>query len=135
MPRAPRKCLAAPAMGKISETAILRSIMDYLAARHVLAFRMNSGASFQQNADGRKRFMRFGVPGMADILAFRVHVRGIDDNGAWCSFTEITPVWIEVKTATGKQGELQKSFQDQVEREGHRYGICRSIDDVEKLLK
>jgi hypothetical protein len=43
-------------------------------------------------------------------------------------------MWIEVKSATGKQSELQKSFQAQVEAEGHRYIVARSIEDVEAAL-
>jgi len=45
------------------------------------------------------------------------------------------PLWIECKAAKGKQSELQKSFQEQVEREGHRYIVARSIEDVEQALK
>jgi len=43
--------------------------------------------------------------------------------------------WIEVKAPKGVQSELQKSFQKQVEDHGHRYAICRSVEDVEELLK
>lgn len=110
--------------------------MQYLAARRVLAFRMNTGTATQQNgADGKKRFMRFGTPGMADILAFRNRSRGVDDRGAWCSFEEIVPIWLEVKTEKGKQSELQKNFQAMVEEHGHIYAVVRSIEDVEALLK
>ena len=38
--------------------------MDYLAAKGILAFRMNTGAMKLE-----KRFVRSGVPGMADVLA------------------------------------------------------------------
>jgi hypothetical protein len=124
-------------MGKISETAILRSIMDYLAARHVLAFRMQSGATVS-TYKGKSRMVRYGVPGMADILTFpMLKIRYQCDifGGKYHEEAFHGPTWIEVKTATGKQSELQKSFQTQVEREHHRYGICRSIEDVEALLK
>ena len=40
-------------------------ILDWLAAKHILAFRMNTGAL---KID--KRYVKFGVKGMADILAF-----------------------------------------------------------------
>jgi hypothetical protein len=111
------------------EGTILKSVLDYLAAEHVLAFRMNTGA-MQSEHNGKKRFMRFGTPGMADVLAFpnRRSARGVLING--CSHV----LWLEVKSATGKQSALQKSFQAQVEAEGHRYAVVRSIQDVKEAL-
>ena len=84
------------------------------------------GASIQQNASGKKRFVRFGTPGCADILAFKtVHI-GI--------LNILNIYWIECKTAKGKQSELQKSFQQKVESEGHIYILARGIEDVERYL-
>lgn len=113
----------------MKENHIQRAILDYLAARHVLAFRMNTGAMTGEYS-GKKRFMTFGVVGMADILAFRIS--GVDARGTWCEC--IVPTWIEVKTATGKQSEFQKSFQRQVEEHGHKYVLARSVDDVVAAL-
>jgi hypothetical protein len=118
---------------KVRESQIVRAIMDYLAVCQVLSFRMNTGA-IGGTHKGKQRFVRFGVVGMADILAFRVQHRGVGDQGNWCSFTEITPLWIECKTATGKQSEHQKSFQKQVEEHGHKYIVARGIEDVENLF-
>ena len=93
----------------------------------ILAFRMNTGAVHSEYK-GKSRFMRFGVPGMADILAFiPTYLDG--------TLVGETPIWIEVKAPKGVQSELQKSFQKQVEDHGHRYAICRSVEDVEELLK
>ena len=44
-------------------------ILDWLAAKHILAFRMNTGAL---KID--KRYVKFGVKGMADILAFPTYI-------------------------------------------------------------
>jgi hypothetical protein len=98
----------------MKEKDIQKAILDYLQARGVLAFRINTGA-MQSEYNGRKRFMRFGTPGMADVLAFSI-------------FGET--FWIECKSPTGKQSELQKSFQHQVEDYGHKYVLARSVDDV-----
>jgi hypothetical protein len=95
----------------------------------ILAFRQNTGA-MRAEYKGKTRFMRFGVPGMADILAFRS--RGVDPNGAWCSYIE--PIWIECKAPKGVQSDLQKSFQKQVESHGHRYIVARSLEDVLEIL-
>ena len=89
---------------------------------------MQVGAASQQNASGKKRFMRFGVPGMADILAFPVYSDGLIAG-------RIIPFWLEVKTAEGKQSEMQKSFQAQVENARHKYAVVRSIEDVEQALR
>ena len=121
----------------LSEGAIQRAILDYLTARGIRAYRMQVGA-FSSEYQGKSRFMRFGTPGMADILAFKHR------KANWLSTPAIKgdyatdiiiPFWLEVKSATGKQSELQKSFQAQVEADGHRYAIVRSIDDVEALLQ
>jgi hypothetical protein len=124
------------------EGAVLKAILQYLAARHVLAFRMNTLA--MPTADGR-RFIKAGVPGMADVLAFPTpekcptchdNLGCYDDFGEAVSCGQLLtiPLWIEAKAVKGKQSELQKSFQAQVEAEGHRYIIARSIEDVEAVL-
>lgn len=101
------------------EGALQRTILDWLAAKRILAFRMNTGA-----VKTDKRFFRFGVPGMADILAFP----DVDCLG----YTR--PFWIEVKADT-KQSELQKSFQRQVEEAGHIYILAHDLSDVEKAME
>lgn len=112
------------------EGALQKTILDYLAAKHVLAFRMNTGAVKTES-----RFFRFGVPGMADILAFLE-----DDPTVWCTcglptmISNVIPVWIEVKAERGQQSAFQKSFQKQVEEAGHRYILAKSLEDVEAAL-
>ena len=72
------------------EGLILDSIMDWLAAKHILAFRMPVGGA-KVNAD----YMRFGVKGMADILAFppnngvvRILGQGMEVGDAYTSAIE-----------------------------------------------
>ena len=108
-----------------SEAEISRAIMDYLAARHVLTYRMNTGAC-EAVYKGKTRFLRFGTPGMADLLAFqRVKIHGK-------YFT--VPWFIEVKSEHGKQSELQRSFERQVKDNGIEYLLARSVDDVDQAL-
>ncbi len=104
----------------------MRAILDYLAAKRIFAVRMNSGTQVRVDG-GKRRAIHMNAPGTADVLAFPSKQRGVDDKGNWCDFLEITPTWIEVKSAKGKQSELQKSFQAKVESEGHRYILVRSI--------
>lgn len=110
------------------EGAILRAVLDYLAAKHILAFRMNSGAL--RNPAGK--LVAFGVPGMADVLAFARDPQAEMHCAYGCS--NITPVWLEVKAPKGTQSEIQKSFQRQVEDSGHVYAVVRSIEDVDAAL-
>lgn len=121
-------------MSQANEREILRAVMDYLTAKRVLAFRMNSGT-----LPGRLgKPVSFGVAGMADVLAFPSYTKrrlGEEFGEDFATFTWIEPTWLECKTATGKQSELQKSFQAQVEAEGHRYALIRSIEDLEEALK
>lgn len=42
---------------------------------------------------------------------------------------------IEFKTKTGRQQPTQKLWQAQIQRNGYRYEIVRSIDDFIKLIK
>ena len=48
-------------------------------------------------------------------------------------------LFVEVKTRSGKQSDLQTKFQSNVERLGFQYSICRSLEDfimtVEKWIK
>ena len=48
-------------------------------------------------------------------------------------------LFVEVKTKTGGQSELQKKFQSDVEYLGFQYSVCRSLQDfqmrIEKWLK
>jgi hypothetical protein len=111
--------------GAVKESEIQKAILDYLAARHILAFRMQTGASVSEYK-GKTRMVRYGTPGMADILAFPMRITWENEG--------VIPLWLEVKADNGKQSEMQKSFQAQVEDEGHVYAIVRSIEDVERIL-
>jgi hypothetical protein len=115
----------------MSETQISRAIMGYLTARRIFAVRMNSGTQIG-SYKGKKWAIHMNAAGTADILAFPIKRYPDGDKGTW---KLPSPLWLEVKTDKGKQSELQKCFQAQVEAEGHLYGVVRSIDDVEALLK
>jgi hypothetical protein len=113
------------------EGAVLRACLDWLAAKRIYAIRMNTGAVSAEH-NGKKRFMRFGVPGCADILAFpreRYAALGFPTSA---DFEYTVPTWIECKALKGRQSDLQKSFQKQVEAEGHKYILIWSIEDLEK---
>lgn len=99
---------------KSPEGYVQSAILDYLAAKHVLAYRINTGAVKLEN-----RLVRFGVKGMADILAFPTS----------CALPAV--MWIEVKAEKGRQSPEQKSFEAQVRAAGHIYIVARSVEDIE----
>jgi hypothetical protein len=115
----------------VSESQIVRQILDYLAADHIFAFRLNTSATKIGN-----RFFRAHSlgPGASDILSFPV-VSGFVHSNECLNHPvrHIQPTWIEVKTSTGKQSLEQKSFQEHVESLGHRYILARSVDDIRAL--
>ena len=58
---------------KVTENDVKKAILDYLAAKHVFAFRNNTGA-FAGSYKGKARFFRYGAKGSGDIFALH---RGI----------------------------------------------------------
>lgn len=114
----------------MKESDIQRLIMDYLAARGILAFRMNTGAMGGSH-NGKRWFVRFGSRGMADILAFP---RSIAASRVPADMRPPNVLWIEVKTPTGKQSDYQLAFSDAVRSYGHSYIVARSLEDVKQAL-
>lgn len=112
----------APQFGgrKILEKDILRVILHYLTLRKVWHRRINSGGAMLQGHGGKGQFVRFGAPGMPDILA-----RG--SQGA--------VIWIEVKSPTGKQSPDQVIWQRDSERFGDIYIVARKVEDVMSLFE
>jgi len=112
-------------LNKVSESQIVRQILDYLAAEHVFAFRLNTSA-FSGEYKGKRWFTRSHSlgSGVSDILA-------LPEIYDICADTDmILPTWIECKTENGKQSEHQKCFQIYVESLGHKYILARSVDDI-----
>lgn len=86
--------------------------------------RLNSGKAWQGRYVAgtivNPRAIKLCPPGTADVLAV---------------LPEGRVMWVELKTATGRQRESQKRFQKQVEALGHTYILCRSETEYENFLK
>jgi hypothetical protein len=122
------------ANGATKERDIQRLILDWLAANRIWHVRLNTGAMFGIHK-GKRWAVRFGKPGMADIVA--VHLMPVKYQ---CSCTkmvgeEMRMVWIEVKTPKGVQSDDQKRFQQEVEGQGMTYVLARSLEDVQEVLQ
>ena len=98
-----------------------RLILDWLKAKRIWHIRLNTGA-VKASYGGKSRFIRFGVPGMADIFAM-VYRRG-----------QYFPVWIEVKSPDGRQSAEQINFREEVVMNGMCYVLARNLDDVIRTL-
>lgn len=100
----------------MTEHALVQSILIEFGSRPTLRlWRVNTGAAL-----GRAGFVRFGLPGMADISGIQ--------------FGTGKRIEIEAKTETGRQTPEQKRWQLMIERFGGVYILARSIDDVRKVL-
>ena len=120
----------------LSEAAIQRQILDYLTLRGIFAWRNNSGA-VKIAGKGKDRFMRFGMPGSADILGiFPEETIVIRLDNAAKDKGRSGRLWaIEVKAAKGKLSPAQESFRDAVVANGGKYTLARSVEDVIKALE
>ena len=101
-------------MGK-AETEIQNAIRVKLSEVGIVR-RNNVGLFF--TPDGRP--IEIGIPGESDLTLFCRGGR---------------TVFIEVKTATGRQSKKQRRFQAAVERLGFEYIIMRSVADAEKFIE
>lgn len=121
-PAKPHKTRTAPEVlaPQMAERDILKAILDYLAARKILAWRQNCGA-IPATYKGRQRFIRYGQPGQADICGI------LSPSGRYLA--------IEVKSAKGKVSDLQALHLELVRSQGGVAGVCRSVEDVAELLR
>jgi hypothetical protein len=104
---------------KLTEAAIQKAILQYLAARRIVHFRINvigvpkSDGTFRPNVT---------MVGMADIHVI-FPIKGVGAS-----------VHLEVKTPKGRQTDKQKDFQLQVEKARGYYFIVRSVEDVHNII-
>ena len=113
------------------EKEIQRAILDYLAlVPGVVVWRNNVGAMFGQHK-GKRWAVRFGAPGLSDIIGWRSEVLG-DKSHQWRS----RPVFlaIEVKRPGGKLSKEQAAFLNRVMQAGGIAFVAESVDDVSRAL-
>lgn len=99
----------------MSEGEIQSEILQALKRVGIQAMRINSGM-----AKVRGGWLQLAPEGTADLIVFP---RGK------------CPVWLEIKSEKGKQGEAQREFETNVRNLGHGYFVLRGLDDLMPLLK
>lgn len=113
------------------ESEIQQAILDYLkTVPGVVAWRSNTGA-FSGEYKGKRRFVRFGIKGGADIIGFRrEHV-----NPGWIPREyRARFLAIEVKRRGVEPTPAQRSFLDLVRTAGGLAIVATSVDDVRIAL-
>lgn len=103
----------------MKESALVKAILSYCHIRGIAAWRNNTGcvvASYK----GRRRFVRYGHKGFADIF-------GVLPGGRFFA--------IECKTDKGRTTIEQDEFIDSINAIGGLAFVARSLDDVMDNLK
>lgn len=107
----------------MKESDIQRACLDLLDAERIWHERRNTGAMLGEY-NGKRRFTRFGTPGVADIMVWLPYpVAGGE------------VLWVECKSGIGRQTAAQRAFQESVHEHGMFYIICRSVDDLRNWLR
>ena len=103
-------------MKTVTETALVRACLDYLTLRGIPAWRANTGA-----AKFGKRFVRFGTPGVSDVLCV------LSPHGRLGA--------IECKVGRNRTSEAQEAFLANVRAAGGLAVVVRSLDDLIEALE
>lgn len=102
-----------------NETALVKACLALLRLRGILAWRCNTGCARYTDATGGKRLVRFGVPGMSDILC-------VLPGGRFLA--------VECKVGRNQLTSDQAVFLARVNAAGG-LGVCvRSVDELEAVL-
>jgi Holliday junction resolvase-like predicted endonuclease len=89
----------------IKEADILRQARDYLRLKGWLVYRMQQGLGAHR-----------GFPDLVAVKAGQV-------------------LFVEVKTRTGRLSQHQEAFRDEIEGQGLRYIVVRSVEDIIAAVK
>jgi hypothetical protein len=104
------------------ERDIQKSILDWLKLKRIFHFRANTGAT-SFGTGPKRRFVRFGEPGVPDIIAIR-------ESAGIGQF-----VGVEVKGHDGALSLAQQNFSCRVLDAGGAYLVARSLEDVVKFFE
>ena len=103
----------------MKESELLKLVLDWLALHRIFHWRMNTGSSGPMFYKGKRRFVRYGVPGVPDIMCC---VKG-------------RMIGIELKGDGGEQSQAQKNFQSSLEAAGGKYILARRLDEVTEAIR
>ena len=93
---------------------------QYPKMRHNLFAVPNGG--WREKATAGKMKAEGVLPGVADLILLK-------------SNAHYGALLIEMKTRKGSQSEHQKQWQKQIEADGYKYVVCRSLEDFMREVK
>jgi hypothetical protein len=102
------------------ETNLVYSILDFLRARRVKAWRANTGGARYKNKAGDDQFVRFGEKGQPDIIGV------MPPNGR--------TLMIECKSPGKKATREQLDFIDDARRCGALAFVTDSMDEAMRVI-
>lgn len=97
------------------ENKVIQACFCWLKNHGIFVYRQNTGCAWIGD-----RPIRYGLPGSADITGLMPDGRRLE---------------VEVKSAKGRQSDLQKWFQELIEANNGIYILAYSEQDVEDRLK
>ena len=98
------------------ENAVTKALREYLTLKGAKVVRVQAGM-MKIGKGPAARVMRLAEAGTADLL-------GVYKGQA---------IAVEAKTATGRQSDTQRAFQQAWEKAGGKYVVARSVADLEGL--
>ena len=103
----------------MKETELVKMCIELLRLKGCMAWRQNTGV-MRKTYRGKSRVVRFGTPGMSDIL-------GVLPGGRILA--------VECKVGTGKETLSQFAFQEAVRAIGGWAVVVRSVHQLVKSLE
>lgn len=108
------------AMRKPTETEVVRQCVQYLKLAGFFSWRSNTGAAVYTSAAGKRRLVRYGEPGVSDIL-------GVLPGGRM--------LCVECKTGGGRLSDAQAAFLGRVRAAGGLALVVSSVTELQALLR
>jgi hypothetical protein len=105
-------------MKQAAENDILQAICEFLWYNKIFFYRNNNTPTYDAARRAYRAMPKWGMKGISDIVGV---FRG-------------RPMYIECKVKGKYASKEQKEFIQKILDEGGIAGVCRSIDDVKKLL-
>lgn len=121
------------------ERDVQRAVLERLLLDPRVAWccRLNTGAARYQDGKGRERFVRFGFPGMSDVVGQMAPLSWSQEEGRGSPLDCLGGAFlaVEVKRCRTKLTDDQRAFLLRVREAGGVAGVARSADDVDAILR
>jgi hypothetical protein len=105
---------------KTSETAtIVRVCLEWLELSRIVAWRQNTGVAVYRDRRGKKRYVKYGFPGAADIT-------GILPDGKRLE--------VECKVPGNSPSPQQRAFAAMIRAHGGVYVLAYELEDLQVAL-